>query len=545
MRSIAYLYACRIKGWFKNLIKNPGKLVVVLVMAAGLFMNLFYTFKTPTEDFDVFNEFNISSSRLTAFVIAGIYAIIILVLLFKVYAGVKRGATEYTLADVQFIMTAPFKEQNVLLYGLMNQFKTSLYATVFLFFWSYSLKDIGYSNIKILQTFLAFFFFIISMQIYQQAIYIFTSRHPKARPVIKTVVIVLAVLLVLGLLVYFVPMHGSIDALTETLNSGWFNFVPVISWSANLFVGIYIGDLSKILLAFALLLLLDIVALIYSYSVKIDFYEDAVNQAKDYDEMLARKNGKSESSHKKKSKKKIKVRNAGINKGWGESTFLALHWREFRREHPHMISFTTIIYIFLGALTYILSYYDVLGEYSSPELYFVIYLAMCAYLMYFLVIKSPVLDDFNSEFFYYAPGKQYKKVIYSSIFPLIKTSIDAVISLIFLVFALKINVLVFLLGIVSLLAINLFYVAAQVFTFAVIGKFNNSFISAFVYIFIILICLFPVAIALTVAAVLSATYGVITYAIAFLAITLYSLLIYALSVFLGAERLNKAMPETN
>jgi hypothetical protein len=122
--------------------------------------------------------------ELTAIVTA-VYSLMFVLLASK---GFKTGASMFSMADVNLIFPAPFRQQSVLFYGLFQQLGTSLLLGLFLFFqysWMHSLYDVTLPMLLVIL--LGYAFTVFFGQIASMVLYTFTSAYDKRRGLFKAI----------------------------------------------------------------------------------------------------------------------------------------------------------------------------------------------------------------------------------------------------------------------------------------------------------------------------------------------------------------------
>ncbi len=547
MRAIIYLYKKKAIGWLRNSLKHPSQLIS-LVFVVGI-MVLSILNARNTQLYDMFSKeggaaadqatINLVNNSITI----GIWAIVATTILISLFNAAKKGVTQYSMADVQFIMTAPFKSQNVLLYGMLNKFLGTLILGIFIVYLAPQLKAVGFQDSR-----LGFFVFgiiliLICVQAWKQAIYVLCINNKQVNKVLKISILTLAGVILGAGLAYFFLANGTTEGLADILsNNILIRYFPLFGWAANFIVIAFKGDLINLILPAILLIASAVLAVVYTYSVDVDFYEDATNAAKEVADLQEKvKNNKT--GIMVNYNKKHKVRDKGLNGGRGESAFLFLHLAETRRRKPYYVGISTLIYAVIAVVMYFLLKEKVtMGSEINRETVLFIFMGACAYFMYYLSMANPVLSDMTQPYFYYLPGKSYKKVIYSSLTPVIYTLIDVLPAMIILFSLFRMNIIVLLSVYLAIAIFNFFYMGLQIYVFSLAGSFEGV-LAQFIMPFIMLIGIAPAVAGLIFTAIFAMQYGVWLYLLGILAVVIYILLFYAGSVAVAAWRLNKGLRE--
>lgn len=546
MRAIIYLYRKKAIGWLRNSLKHPSQLISLIFVVGIMVLSIFNA--KSTELYDMFSkEGGVAADQATIslvnnYVTIGIWAIVATSILMSLFNAAKKGVAQYSMADVQFIMTAPYKSQNVLLYGMVNKFLGTLLFGIFIVYLAPQLKAIGFQDSR-----LGFFIFgiiliLICAQAWKQAIYVMCTNNENIKRVLKVSIIALSALILVAGLAYFFLANGTTEGLADILSNNIFiKYFPLFGWAASYIVTTFKGELINLILPTILLIISAVLAVVYTYSVDVDFYEDATNAAKEIADLQEKvKSNKTGVSF---NNKKHKVRDKGLKGGRGESSFLFLHLAETRRKKPYFVGLSTLIYTVIAVVLYFILRDEVtMGSEISRETVLFIFMGASAYFMYFLSLANPVISDMSQPYFYYLPGKSYKKVIYSSLTPVIYTLIDVLPAMIILFSMFRMNIVVLLSVYLAIAIFNFFYMGLQIYVYSITGSFEGV-LTQFIMPFIMLIGIAPAVAGLIFTAIFAMEYGVWLYLLGIVAVVIYILLFYAGSVAVAAWRLNKGLRE--
>ena len=135
MKALFYLLGTRIKNQFKLLLHSPGRLIGVAAMLALLIfmMTGAATGEAAEEYRDVGEVYAMA---------AALYAVIFVM---NARNGFNKGASLFSMADVNLVFVSPIKPKRALLYGLIQQLGTALLLGFFLLFqygWLYNIYGI-------------------------------------------------------------------------------------------------------------------------------------------------------------------------------------------------------------------------------------------------------------------------------------------------------------------------------------------------------------------------------------------------------------------
>lgn len=478
MLAILYLYKCKAINWFKESLKKPARLILFLFIfgsMASMLIIPFQDFKSDTSEI----PFDVGAIAPLVF-----WGIGILLLAIGIYSGSKTGSVIFSMPDTQFVFTAPFKPQNVLFYGMLNMLATSLFSLFFIIYQIPNLKNAGLTSKQILLSMLFFVLFIICVNFIQQAVYLFSSTHDGARPWIQKGILVIIGLFAAAILYFFFVHKGSLNEFLElSKNKTLLYSVPFVGWFVQVMLVGFEGISLHFWISLALLLVVTALAIVYSYSVQADFYEDATEATVRRAEILAKQKAGRTTSY---VERKRKVRDTGINNGFGENTIFFLHLREQRRLKPFLIGLSMFIYIVMAvALTFM-----VRNNVISSTIACVIFLGGIVVWMFFSNLDNPLVNDLRQPMFYYIPGSNYKKVIYASISPVVTIALDMIPAVLILIIGAQAPVLLAILMYLCALAFMLVFMSIQLIVFRILGKVDGT-LAQLIYFFSGYLIVFP------------------------------------------------------
>ena len=342
---LAYLLITKLKNQIKSLFKKPGKIIylLVIVMLIGL------TFWSGGEA-DGEPDRTVRSMSELAAIVTLFYSIMFVSLAAK---GFKTGASMFSMADVNLVFPAPFRQQGVLFYGLFQQMGTSLLLGLFLLFqysWMHNVYDITIP--KLLVILLGYAVTVFLGQVTAMAIYIFTSADDKKRRAAKAVFYAV----VMGFALYVLG-SGLADSTqfiaraAEAVGSGVTWFFPVSGWTGHAVLGVLTGRLIALLPGVALCaaFLAVIVGLITR--TRQDYYEDVLKSSEiTQSAIAARKEGRVAEAV----PQNVKVGKTGLSRGWGANAMVYKHRIENRRARVFIMDTVSLIF---AAVTIALAFF--------------------------------------------------------------------------------------------------------------------------------------------------------------------------------------------
>ena len=135
MSALCYLSRKQIKNFIKELVHNPGKLVLYIILIAGISVSVFSRFFSSEDE-------AINFVADISFLHGGYIGAMLLIALPILLRGLKSGATFFRMSDVHFLFIAPISPKLILFYGLIKQLMASALVTLILLAYSSTLTNL-------------------------------------------------------------------------------------------------------------------------------------------------------------------------------------------------------------------------------------------------------------------------------------------------------------------------------------------------------------------------------------------------------------------
>lgn len=333
MKALLYMLFLTYKNSIKQLLVNPGKLIFTIAIIALLVFTIVFG-GSPEATYDIYSPI----SELSAMALA----LYLLIFITSANTGFNRGASFYSMSDVNILFTSPFASQKILIYGLIKQIGMSLWVGFFLIFQYSWLSDrYGISIVDLLAIILGYCLVFFTGQLTAMAIYIFISGNEKRRNLLKSILIGLGIALALLIGIPIFSVTGNkMAALVIALGNDWINYIPIVGWikaAADCFL------FEKPLTALLWLLPLVGYVLLFVYAVSkshADYYEDVLS-ASEYTYNI--RNAAQSGQIAENIPTNIKTGKSGFQHGYGAWIFFFKHLRENRRTKIPFIDTGTLM----------------------------------------------------------------------------------------------------------------------------------------------------------------------------------------------------------
>lgn len=354
--------------------------------------------------------------------------LLLVVVLWGIYGGSKKGSDFFLMADANILFAAPLKAQTVLMFRLSFQMLALLFFTFYLIFQVPSMKLIlGLDNFAIVAIFLAWGMLLFMSKLMSVFTYTLTATYEHLKKYVVPFVFAVGLLVVAATgAVYISTGNDYMATLRLTYGADWSNYIPVFGWYKAMVMNAINGHVLASL-GYMALNLVFLIALVWGiWHIKADFYEDALAGAQKRDDMTkAALEGRNINKDKKQSAKRAqklehKVRKSYELKGWGASVFLhksILNRRRFSKFG--FVTNTLLLYLAIGGLgAAFMAYKTDLREISVIGL-------IMALTLFFRNFGNPIEIESSHNWLFLVPEDPYKKVLYA----ILAGSVDCVLDL--------------------------------------------------------------------------------------------------------------------
>lgn len=354
--------------------------------------------------------------------------LLLVVVLWGIYGGSKKGSDFFLMADANILFAAPLKAQTVLMFRLSFQMLALLFFTFYLIFQVPSMKLIlGLDNFAIVAIFLAWGMLLFMSKLMSVFTYTLTATYEHLKKYVVPFVFAVGLLVVAATgAVYISTGNDYMATLRLTYGADWSNYIPVFGWYKAMVMNAINGHVFASL-GYMALNLVFLIALVWGiWHIKADFYEDALAGAQKRDDMTkAALEGRNINKDKKQSAKRTqklehKVRKSYELKGWGASVFLhksILNRRRFSKFG--FVTNTLFLYLAIGGLgAAFMAYKTDLREISVIGL-------IMALTLFFRNFGNPIEIEASHNWLFLVPEDPYKKVLYA----ILAGSVDCVLDL--------------------------------------------------------------------------------------------------------------------
>ena len=307
MSALAYLLWRTLANGLKRALRRPSFWIVTVLVLAILGVSFFGGGEMRAE--------NLAGEGLRDVreLVAMAFALNAVMFVMLAMQGLSRGASMFSMADVNLLFPAPVPPVRILLYGLLRGLSTALMLGLFLLF-----------------------------QITATARYAFSSGSAARKRAIRAITACVC-LLAAGYALYgaFARMDAPLAALVDCANSPAMRFFPVGGWLAAVMGGVFTGDLGLALCGALPVVLLPVLLIALLSRMKRSYYEDVL-AATEYQQQvqITRQSGSIETAP-----EKVRLGKTGLSRGEGASALYYKHKLEDRRARASLIGVPEMIYL--------------------------------------------------------------------------------------------------------------------------------------------------------------------------------------------------------
>lgn len=359
------------------------------------------------------------------------FMIVILVVGLSFATGAKSGANFFSMADVNFLFPSPHKPQAVLSFKMVAQVGMALLGTAFLLYQYPNLVREGMlSPLSFVLCFFAYFALAIMNNFVSLASYLLFYDHPKIRPMVSKIVLVIGALpILIFLFLTFVLKIGLYKSLTLIGTSIGSRLIPFVGWMKTCFSSIIQGEYLWALLFFMLSVLFCILLVKWIFSREVDFYEDSLDfamvQQQTLERMKDKKKGLTNSSLRSKEsieKKANKIRDKHISfdRSPGAKAFFTKNIRNRMRQSrlKGLLAGSLIFNLITAGIIYY-TWQKPRAEIDAAEIgkydmiIFLLAILVFAIILFFRSRSNPLQLDMNVNFIYMIPESMPSILLWS------------------------------------------------------------------------------------------------------------------------------------
>ncbi|NLJ31250.1 MAG: hypothetical protein GX424_06610 [Clostridiales bacterium] len=483
MRAILFLIRKQIKNSLMELLHHPARLITNAAVIAVLVMSLLSGGKADR-----------SGDYLDLRILhGGFMGVMLLIGLPSLLSGLKNGAAFFQMSDVNFLFVSPISPKKILAYGLVKQMAATLLMMLFLLFYGATLSNLfGLAPWQTVALIGCVALLVFIMQIFALLIYSFTSGRPERANAVRAAIYALVAAAAAIVVVSFLSGGSDLEALLAAVSSPYLAWVPVFGWIKGLAFGIILSNRTEAVLYGGLTLLALAGGILLFVRSDADYYEDVLQAAETTFEL--KKSIREGRSFQKRSDKPIRVRETGINRGWGADTFFYKHLLQSKRKSR--IPFVGTSSLVLVAVNLILAVFlQNIGASESDPIPTGVLMAGCllasAYILFFFNIAGDWVMELAKPYIYLVPESSFSKLFWASLSSLIKPAADGLVIFTVLGVFVHANPFTTVLCILIYATTGFVFTAGNILSQRVLGTVGNKGLIMLAYMFMLALLFAP------------------------------------------------------
>lgn len=333
-------------------------------------------------------------------------AILGLGLLF-VYTGVKAGVNLFSMADINFMFTAPFRPQSVLLFRMAGSMLSFLFIGLYMgLVMPASLLGMGIGMGQILTAVFVYVLVLLGGQMISLLTYMIGASYEGVKDKIKpAVIVVIALLAALFILLMKKTGMGYYETAVRVFTPVWTRFLPWFGWLKGILAAAMYHEYWMVLL-FSVLSVASIAGFVWlAVRFPADFYEDAFEMAEKRQAVMIAQEEPKEIVKRAKNRGRLYHR-GGIRHGGGANIFFFKAM--YLRRRISVFGMITLNMLLLAVVL-------VGGAYllrAFPKL--AVYIYLLGVLVYELIrnFGNPISMDIQRPYIYLIPEGSFSKLMY-------------------------------------------------------------------------------------------------------------------------------------
>ncbi len=413
-------------------------------------------FEISDEDFVFEVNGKDATSDLIELIVGGI---ILAVFLFEMISADKMGSSIFLPADVNLLFASPMKPQSVLLFRLMTQIGALVISSIYVMLQLPNLVlNLGLGIRGAVAIILVWIFTLVIGKLIQVLFYTLAATHTGMKPYLQKGVYALVLVAAAAFFLSSRP-YGSdhFSAAAAFFNHKVTRWIPFWGWLKGLCMFAIAGDTPHALLCLAALLAGCAALILIIWSIKADFYEDAMAKSEETAELLeVAQAEKSTGFVKRKKDRSEKIRRDGMRYGSGANVFFFRSlYNRFRFAPLGIFTKTADFYLVAAAGVAALCRYLQDGAGTDGFRFLPVVLTLSA-LAFWRTLGNPLEEDTSKDFFRMIPESTEKKLLWSILGGTVNCLLDLIPALILTEAVFRVNPLYILAWIPFILSIDFY-----------------------------------------------------------------------------------------
>lgn len=413
MRVIRYYILHAGKNSIKRLLKSPIGAILCICLCI-LMVSMFFSIKEKTEkrqtvSVEILQQQDADNAREVEVLLVIASVVLFLYFTYQIGSGQKKGTYIFQMPDVNLLFSAPLKPQTNLMLRLISKMGGSLAAALYMIFQLPNLiANMGMPVAGALGLLFNYFLMLVMGMLCSVLTYCLCGQFDILKKVIRPIIyIVLGLVGVVYIVQVLIIGKSPADAGIWLFNSKWFYGVPFAGWIKGLSAGFLENKVSYIAIFGAIILFSSILMVVLIFTIKTDFYEDAMSGAQKIQEAVnASKEGRQTAVERKHSKKVN--RTMEMKSGFGANTFY------YKAVMTHLRGKKLGLFNGSSTFFYVLCIgISLFSTYILKRDLFLLFNIVLLFVSFFYSAGSSISYELSNNFMFLIPESAFKKAAYN------------------------------------------------------------------------------------------------------------------------------------
>ncbi|MBE5863523.1 MAG: hypothetical protein E7295_11825 [Lachnospiraceae bacterium] len=380
--------------------------------------------------------------------------LVILILALSIVNADKNAGKIFLPADVNLLFPSPLKPQSVMMFRIANQLGQMLILGLYLMFQLPNLViNLGLNIWAALALIVAFCILNFFSTLFQLLFYLLGNVSFTVKKMLRPV-LVTGLAIVAGLFFMYQRTSGLAMpvAAARFFNAKGTQYIPFWGWLKGFCRAAVDQNLGAAMLYLGLIVVGAAVMIYVIWSLKVDFYEDAMAKSEEVAELLeAARTQNNGFMMKRKKDRSEKLKRDGLQKGCGANVFFFKNmYNRFRFAHFGIFTKTMEFYLLTAVAV------GLVCRLSLQTNNVLLLVAVFAGLCFYRSLGNPLEADTKMSYFVMIPENTWAKLFYSLLAGLVNTALDMVVPMIVGALIMGANPLVAVAWIFAILSIDLY-----------------------------------------------------------------------------------------
>ena len=410
----------------------------------------------PESEFQIMLREEIGYGSFMELIVAAVFTII---LVMAVLGADKNAGKIFLPADVTLLFSAPLKPQSVMMFRIANQLGQMLLIGFYMLFQLPNLiLNAGMSIWAAIALVVAFCLANFFSTLFQLLFYLIGNVFPTFKRLLRPG-LVACLALIAGPFFLYQRTNGLeiLPAAANYFNAKGTQWIPFWGWMKGFCRAAYDADLVGALIFFVLMATGAAVMIFVIWSLKVDFYEDAMAKSEEVAAIMEAARAQNGMIRRKKDRSE-KLQRDGMKHGAGANVFFWKSWYN-RVRFSHFGFFTKTMEFYLAVAVAV----GLTCRFSIETDNVLVLVAILAGMVFFRSLGNPLETDVKMSYFIMIPESTWAKLFSSLLASIVSTMADLALPLVIGALIMGGNPLVALLMILPVLSVDVYSTLVSAF----------------------------------------------------------------------------------